>query len=236
MSNKLVDVVSQQHVGSHHCVERCVAHTVVTVADLSGDGFQGLGGGRLTDVDTVLFNQTTHLLQTLWKMKTPCLNFIKQWLKRMKHCYLYWLSDHTSISFSPPLGHPLMSTVHVFPRPRLCALGKKLHSPVRCLEFLDLSPSSRKTKNLLAGYTLQISLKMLRTSRLTLSLASPTWRNTTRFHRLAWRCCIQLAYVVFSFTNLAKHNQILQVSLKMLRTTSLVLSLASSTWRNTTRF
>ena len=36
-------------------------------------------------------------------------------------------------------------------------------------------------------------------------------------------------HIVFSFPNLAKHNQISQVSLKMLRTTHLMLSLVSST-------
>ena len=51
--------------------------------------------------------------------------------------------------------------------------------PVRCLEFLDFRPSSRKTNSLLAGYTLQMSLKMLRTSLLTLSLESPTWQIKT---------------------------------------------------------
>ena len=133
---------------------------------------------------------------------------------------------------------------------------------MRCLEFLDLSPSSRKTKNLLAGYTLQISRKMLRTSRLTLSLASPTWQKLciTRYRRCCAHftsCCFQLhqpanflyhqitdqpddtvhisPHTVFSFTNLAKIKyviqQLIQVSLKMLHTSCLMLSLASPTWQ-----
>ena len=70
MSYKLVDVVSQQHVGSHHGVECSIAHTIVAVPDLPGNGLEGLGRGGLTYVDTVLLNQTPHLLQALCRTMT----------------------------------------------------------------------------------------------------------------------------------------------------------------------
>lgn len=70
MSYKLVDVVSQQHVGSHHGVECSIAHTIVAVPNLPGNGLEGLGRGGLTYVDTVLLNQTPHLLQALCRTMT----------------------------------------------------------------------------------------------------------------------------------------------------------------------
>ena len=109
----------------------------------------------------------------------------------MKHCYLYWLSDHTSISFFPPLGHPLMSTVH---QAAIVCYEQKIALTCALLGVLGLESIKQEDKEF-AGWV----------------------HFTDQPEDVAYIS----PHIVFSFPNLAKHNQISQVSLKMLHTTRL---------------